>query len=359
MSELVEACMHLSREQMAQQSLFSRSQLHRWQNGEQLERKERPRKLLAETTVENAAKTVATFPHFAGRKGQAYMDYHQLGHLGQKEYDKIKRSARRIFLEEVNRRRLFPERKFYDYVRPVGVGQIWAEDFTDVVVERCTFKLALLLDVHDSYYLGAAVGRQATAALVAAPVKQALRLTGGKGPSEFLLSDNGTQYISQGHEKLLTSKEIVHRLIPACVPQYNGTIEGGMREVKSVFYNVWERRKREGADEGRSLLERVQAAVEETVGLMNDRIPRPHLGGVTPADVHYGRKHVKQREVLSYREAEEARRDVPPWQRTYDEVLRTGLGMNAMSDGELLTKTAFFCRKPLRRIAQRNRESVG
>ena len=36
-----------------------------------------------------------------------------------------------------------------------------------------------------------------------------------------------------------------------------------MREFKSVFYNVWERRKREGADEEKSLLSRVEAAVAE------------------------------------------------------------------------------------------------
>jgi transposase InsO family protein len=359
MRDLVESCKYLSKGQIAEHTPFSRSQLDRWQNGEQLERKERAEKLLPETTVENAAKTIATFPHFGGRKGQAYMDYHQKGHIGQKEYDKIKKSARRLFLQEVLRRGLFPERKFYEHVRPAAVGEIWAEDFTDLVVEGHSFKVAVLLDVYDSYYHGAAAGRQATAALVASPVEQALKQTGGTGPKEFLLSDNGSQYISENHRKLLTSKEIVHRLIPACFPEYNGTAEGGMREFKSVFYNVWERRQREGADEGKNLLERVRAAVQETVRLMNDGIPRPCLGGVTPADVHFGRKHEKQREVRDYREKEAARRDVPPWRRSYREVLTAGLEIKEMSDGELVTKTTFFCRKPLRRIARRNRECVG
>jgi transposase InsO family protein len=341
------------------QGCFSRTQLYRWLRGEQLERKERAEKLLPETTVENAAKTIGAFPHFGGRKGQAYMDYHEKGHLGQKDYDKIKRSVRRLFMHEVDRRRLFPAKGFYDHVRPAGVGHIWAEDFTELVVEGVSFKLALLLDVCDGYYEGAAVARRATARLVGTPVEQALQRTGGRGPAQFLLSDNGTQYISEEHGRLLTSAQIVQRRIPACVPQYNGTAEGGMREFKSVFYNVWERRKREAADEEKSVLDRVRAAVEETVRLMNEVIPRPFLGGVTPADVHYDRKHVKQREVEEYRQKEEARRDVPPWRRSYWEVLKSGLGLEEMSSGELLTKAAFFCRKPLRRIAQRNRECVG
>jgi hypothetical protein len=81
---------------------------------------------------------------------------------------------------------------------------------------------------------------------------------------------------------------------------------------------------------------------------------------VTPADVHYGKQAAEQQRLRAYREAEEdAQRDVAPWRRSYREVLKSGLGLEKMTSGELLTKLAFFGRKPLRRIAQRNRESVG
>ena len=340
------------------QTCFSRSQIYRWMEG-QLERKKRAGKVLPEKTVENAASVIVTYPHFSGRKGQDYMLYHQSGLIGEKAYDRIKKNVRRLLLEEAGRRKLFGEKAYYEHVRPEKVGEIWAEDFTDLVVEGRTFKAALLLDVFHQYYLGAAVGYRATAALVGRPVDQALRANEGRGPKRFLLSDNGRQYISQEHGELLTSVEIVQRRIPACVPQYNGSAEGGMREFKSVFYNVWERRKREGADEEKSLLRRVEAAVAETVRLMNEWIPRPCLGGVTPADVHCGRKTHKQRQVREYRETEEARRDVAPWQRSYWEILKSGIGLEEMASGELLTKLAFFGRKPLRRIAQRNRECVG
>jgi len=70
-----------------------------------------------------------------------------------------------------------------------------------------------------------------------------------------------------------------------------------MRELKSVFYNVWERRKRENADEEKELIARVQSAVNETGGQLNETIPRPALGGVTPADVHNGTKEATQKEI--------------------------------------------------------------
>jgi len=354
--ELVKRCGRVTRDWVMSLTRFSRSQLYRWQRGKQLERKARERKVVPEATVEHAAAVVVRFPHFGGRKGQAYMLYHELGYVGMRAYDRIKQNVKRLLGQEVSRRELFPGREFYEHVRAEKVGEIWAEDFTDVTVEGKTFKVALLLDTYDTYYLGSAVDCRATAELVGRPVDQALEHTGGNGPEKFLLSDNGSQYISETHGRLLTSAEIVQRRIPACVPQYNGCVEGGMRELKSVFYNVWERRVRESADEGKSPLDRVEAALSETVRLMNEGIPRPSLGGVTPADVHNGNQEAKRREIQAYRRREFSRRDVPPWTRSYWEVLKSAVNAGQMTPGELLTKLAFFCPMPLRRIARRNRE---
>jgi transposase InsO family protein len=356
--ELAQACRRVTKDWVDSLTRFSRSQLYCWRRGKQLERKERERKVVPEATVEKAAAVVARFPHFGGRKGQAYMLYHELGFIGMRAYDQIKRNVKRLFSQEVSRRKLLPGREYYEHVRAEKPGQIWAEDFTDVTVEGRAFKVAVLLDTYDSYYLGAAAESRATAALVGRPVEEALGKTGGKGPEKFLLSDNGSQYISEAHEQLLTSAEIVQRRIPACVPQYNGCVEGGMRELKSVFYNVWERRVREHADEEKSILERVEAALSETVRLMNDEIPRPSLGGVTPADVHTGNREAKRQQIQAYRARESSKCNVPPWSRDYWDVLSSAVAVAQMTGSELLTKLAFFCANPLRRIARRNREFV-
>jgi transposase InsO family protein len=274
-------------------------------------------------------------------------------------YDRIRWNVKRVLVQAVSERKLLPGREFYEHVRAEQVGEIWAEDFTEVTVEGRTFKAAVLLDTYDSYYLGWAVERRATAELVRRPVDQALEKTGGKGPEKFLLSDNGSQYISEAHEQLLTSAQIVQRRIPACVPQYNGCVESGMRELKSVFYNVWEQRARQGTDEEKPLVQRVEASFGETVRLMNEEIPRPSLIGVTAADVHSGRHETRRQQVENYRKEESSRRDLPPWTRSYWEVLKSAVNTAQMTSSELLTKLAFFCSSPLRRIARRNRECAG
>jgi len=352
----VKGCRRVTKDWVDGLTRFSRSQLYRWRRGKQLERKARESKAVPEATVENAAAVVVRFPHFGGRKGQTFMLYHQLGFIGMRAYDQIKRKVKRLLSQEVSRRGILPGREFYEYVRAEKVGEIWAEDFTDVTVEGSTFKAAVLVDTHDMYYLGSAADNRATAALVGRPVDQALEKTGGKVPEKFLLSDNGSQYISAAHGQLLTSADIVQRRIPACVPQYNGCVEGGMRDLKSVFYNVWEQRSREHADEEKSLLERVEAALSETVRLLNEEIPRPSLGGVTPADVHNGNREAKRQQIQAYREKESSKRVVPPWSRSYWEVLKSAVNVAQLTGSELLTKLAFFCPNPLRRIARRNRE---
>jgi len=315
--------------------------------------------VLPEETVANIAAVVATFPHLGGRKGQAYMHYHELGVVGQKQYDKIKAQVKRLIVQEVSKRDLTSSpRESFEHERAEKPGEIWAEDFTEIAVEGETFKVAVVIDTFNEQYLGAEAAVRPTVALVAEPVNQALEKTDGKGPGKFLLSDNGTQYISARHEKLLTSAEIVHRRIPACVPQYNGCVEGGMRDLKAVFYNVWERRKRQEADEGKSRLKRVREALAETIRLLNESIPRPSLAGVTPVDVQTGREGGKRKKIQAYREREESR-PAPPWKNSYWDVLKSGVAVAEMTDSELLTKLAFFGRRPLRRIAKRNRESVG
>lgn len=264
----------------------SRSQLYQWCRGVD-ERRPRPHKVLSEEVVLQATSVIVMFPHFAGGKGQAYLLYHQLGLIGQRAYDQLKKKVRRILCQELSGRRDRPVGcGTYEHIRAQGVGEIWAEDFTELVVAGESFKVAVLIDVFSHCILGWALARRATESLVAAPVLQALAVSGP--PERFLLADNGRQYTSDGHERLLTSHEIVSRHVPPYTPQYNGAVECGCKEFKNVFYTQWESRPATAADKEKNLLEQATEVAATTVQLLNEVIPRPALGGVTPADVQRG-----------------------------------------------------------------------
>ncbi len=351
-------CKRVALEQIMVRCEYSRSQLYEWHRGIS-PRKERESKIVSEETVEKAVGVIMTYPHMAGRKGQAYLIYHRLGYISMDGYDRIKKNVKRLVFQEVWSRRLLPEKTGYEHEKPEKIGQIWAEDFTDVVVYGSTFKVGLLIDVASQYNLGAAASPCANAALVEKPVIQALASNGGKGPEKFLLSDNGSPYVSDEHGRLLEKVEIIHKRIPSCVPQYNGAVECGVKEFKNVFYNVWAKQEGKEADKEKNLLFLVDSAAKETARLLNEEIPRPSLKGVTPADLHRGLSSLKMEANRQYLEKERMKEESPPWKRSYWDLLKEAMGLKRMTSLELMTKFCFFCLRPLRKITKLGLEGVG
>ena len=338
-------------DEVLSQCEFSRSQIYQWRQ-EIRPRKQREPKQLREETVINAVDVIMTYPHFSGRKGQAYMNYHRLGVISMNGYDKVKKDTGRLIKQEVSKRKLFPPQLSYEHVRANEVGQIWAEDFTSLVVYEQKFNCSMVIDVADQYIEGHDVSERPTVSFVKEPVIQALKANDGKGPKEFLLSDNGKQYVSDEHGRMLDKAGIVQKCIPSCRPQYNGSIECCNKEYKNVFYNVFAEREREGTDKEKPLLFRVKAAARETVRRLNDVIPRPSLSGVTPADVHRGIGPIKIEATREYLQQEQERPDAEPWKRPYWEVVKEAMKLEDRSGLEMLTKFCFFVRRPLRTLVK-------
>lgn len=358
LDQMALACVRLTQEQIMSRTGFSRSRLYQWRQGVK-ERKKRKKKVLCERTAQNAVKLVMAYPHMGGRKAQAYMVYHRLGCISMGAYDRIKKTVNRLVVQHVLAHKLLPARTGYHHEKACAVHQIWAEDHTDLVVYGGVFKLALLIDVASGYFLGVAVSVRVSAALVAKPIEQALEKNNGKGPEKFLLSDNGSPYVSDEHGRLLEKADIVQKRIPACVPQYNGSVECGGKEFKNVFYNVFAAGEKEEADKEKPLLCRVEAAVEKTAHIMNHVIPRPCLKGVTPADVVEGRSHGVIQENHDYVRTEKEKPDPPPWKKTYWETIKEAMGLEEKTPLEVLTTFSFFCRRPLRTITNLGRQGVG
>lgn len=167
---------------------------------------------------------IKKYPHFGSTKGQGYMIYYKMGYIPQHFYKEIKSIVKRLISQEVSSRSLLPEKTSYTHERPEHPGEIWAEDFTSITIYGRKFYISLVIDVKNTYYLGATASTRADDSFVKKPVIQALEENDNKPPKQFLLSDHGTQYIGEKHEDLLDACGIIHKLIPVCVPQYNGSV---------------------------------------------------------------------------------------------------------------------------------------
>lgn len=344
--------------QLMEQMPFSKSQVYEWLKGVTDRKKCSPR-LISEEVACSAIDVIKSYPYFSGPKGQAYMIYHQLGYIPQHIYKMLKGIVRRIIFQEVSRRSLLPAKTSYEHERPSKPGEIWAEDFTHVMVTGEKFYISLLIDVASNYYLGAAASRRADEKLVENPVVQALENNGGSGPERFLLSDNGSQYISAGHGGLLDKLDIIQKRIPSCTPEYNGSCECGVKEFKNVFYNVWAKMESKPADKEKGLLERVDSAMRESINRLNHEIPRPALKGVTPGDVHKYLAEEKIKINQDYLAQEQQKKDTKPWSKSTWALVRDRLFENDMSDLELMTKFCFFLKRPLRKLPTLTMEVLG
>lgn len=357
-------CRYMNRYELIKESCVSKSQLYLWLKEGVPERKVRECKPVSKSVVKDALDVIWKYPHFGGPKGQCYMIYHQLGYLPQHLYKSLKKIIRRLVFQEVSNRKLLPERTSYDHERAEKPGEIWAEDFTVLRVFGIKFYAALLIDVALPHYLGATASLRADDEMVQAPVDQALELTGGKGPRRFLISDNGSQYVSTRHGDYLEKHEIIHKRIPSCQPEYNGSIECGIKEFKNIFYNVWATFELSEAAKSneKELLVYVQLAIKETLRRMNEEIPRPGLKGVTSADVLKGIAGERREINRKYLEMEQEKKEViEPWNRNDWGMVKKHLfdSNRTISNLELMTKFCFFLKQPLRKLVNLENEVLG
>ncbi len=353
---------YLNRYQLIRESSYSKSQFYEWlKSGIDgiAERKPRECKAVSQEVVSSAVKVIRKYPHFSASKGQCYMIYHQSGYIPHHLYKIIKKMVKRLIFQEVSRRKLIPAQTSYKHEHPENPGEIWAEDFTQLQVCGRKFYAALVIDVAMPYYLGGAASILPDDKMVEAPINQALKLTGGQGPKRFLLSDNGSQYISTQHGDFLDKLDIIQKRIPSCKPEYNGSIECGIKEFKNVFYNVW---AQIGIDvlEDEELLECVQLVIVETIRRMNQEIPRPSLKGVTPGDVRAGIAWERMEINRKYVEKELGKKEViKPWNRKDWKLIKESLFKGTISNLELMTKFCFFLKRPLRKLAELKWEVLG
>jgi len=92
---------------------------------------------------------------------------------------------------------------------------------------------------------------------------------------------------------------------------------------------------------------------------MNQEIPRPHLGGITAWDVHFGNASAKRKQLEVYTQQQYSNPDPPPMTMSIWELVRDVIRDPTMTQLQLLTKYCFTRKKPLRLITKLIPEVLG
>jgi transposase InsO family protein len=333
------------------------SRIYEWFKGVD-ERKPRERKRLPVRLVEQAIGVIVRYPHWGGKKGAAYMLYHGIAVIAEKVYQWVKVAVVWAIENAIRARKLLPAPQGYSHEVPAAPGEIWSADFTHVRVEGAVLFLSAVRDNLSLKFLGCEASLGAGVELVLSPLRQALAESNGEPPTEFHITDRGTQYTCGVYDRALEQAGITHRLIPPGKPWANGTAENGMGELKRLFYRRWyaQRDREEVAADRPELLRRARRCLAHLIGELNTEIPCPSLKGVTPEDVHSGTADARRQAIGDFKERERLRikekggldDELTIHRKEVPKLVRQYLDAGNMPDDEVLVVSLLLKGKPLR-----------
>jgi putative transposase len=127
-----------------------------------------------------------------------------------------------------------PPAEKYEHQRPTQVHDIWSTDFTEISVLGMTFIICVIYENYSQAYLAVKVALVADADLAKKTFLEAVKFA-GTTPSQFLLSDNGSQFIGSEFTGALEQINVIHKLTPPGQPWYNGGLESGNQVIKDII----------------------------------------------------------------------------------------------------------------------------
>jgi transposase InsO family protein len=233
-------------------------------------------------------------PGFYNELKKIIEDSLQSEHYKRKEKSQIeKNQAERKKLTEI-----------YDHYVPQKVHEVWATDFTMIPVLGMNFYICLIYEQYSQAYLSLEVSFTADADLAMRAMLKAVEYT-GTAPSEFILSDNGSQFIGNEFEGLIEGMKITHKLTPPGQPWYNGALESGNFPCKTTIYVVLAQLfannpalSKAGQSE-EQILASIELACAEAQVIINEKIPRPKHK-TTPKAVLLGEEKQRVKENEAY-----------------------------------------------------------
>jgi transposase InsO family protein len=161
--------------------------------------------------------------------------YNELKHLLEENLQNEihKRKDKNEILENQLKRSQTSENN-YEHYQPTKVHEVWSTDFTEISVLGMRFIICVIYENYSQAYLALEVSLSADAELAKKTFLRAVEFA-GKTPDNFILSDNGSQFIGSEFTGLIEKMEVIHKLTPPGQPWYNGALESGNQVLKNTI----------------------------------------------------------------------------------------------------------------------------
>ena len=260
--------------------------------------------VIPEEDIEAAIEQIINHPFLGGRKGALKLLEDQKALIGETYYKEIKKQLMDLSEEEYSKRKKVSELKTNQYKRQnvneehfekietTKCHDVWAIDFTELKLLGIRFYVCVVYDLFSQAYLSVIASQTPTMEVAIEAVEQAVHYANAK-PSGFILSDNGSQFLSKNYQDLLVRLGLNELRIPAGKPWYNGALESGNRDIKKTILTIAFYKAcinpaitRTGVCR-EEIFGFLKVCCGESLSVINKEIPRPKFG-TTPLAVLNG-----------------------------------------------------------------------
>jgi transposase InsO family protein len=192
------------------------------------------------------------------------------------------------------------------------VHQIWSIDFTMFQFMGTTYSICVVFEVYSQSYLAVNAAETPTKEQAAKAVKDAVNKM-GRTPKEYLLSDNGAQFIAEDFQTFLNCQNIQQLRIPPGQPWYNGALESGNRDLKKTIYAILAEQfvlKPELSKPQTPMHDKYQllkTACQQALTVINEEIPRTKFEA-TPQNVLDNKVDKEKQKMDTFRRKKQAER---------------------------------------------------
>ena len=205
--------------------------------------------LIEDEDINQVVQQIIDYPFLGGNKGSLKLQHDEKAVISGTLYGEIKQQLKLEVEKDIHRRREQSEleknhykrssekENEYEHIVPSKINEIWSIDFVTFVLYGIYFNICVVYEIYSQAYLAIKVADSANSDVAIAAVNRAVEYSRTK-PERYLLSDNGSAFISEDFEELLENVKMSGQQIPPGQPWYNGALESGNRDLKKTLYTI-------------------------------------------------------------------------------------------------------------------------